>query len=129
VDELFERLDQIGTEVRREVLGAERADRPPTAFGAPFRDYVTRSAWGQVWARPGLDRRTRSAVTLAVLTALRCEGELAMHVAAARRNGLTDDEIAEVLLHTAVYAGAPAGNAAFAIADRVLHPAFEDPAP
>jgi 4-carboxymuconolactone decarboxylase len=116
VDELFD----AGAAVRREVLGPERADRPPTEFGKPFREYVTRTAWGAVWARPGLDRRTRSAVTLAVLTALHCHDELAMHVEAARRNGLTPDEIAEVLLHTTVYAGAPAGNAAFAIADRVL---------
>jgi 4-carboxymuconolactone decarboxylase len=116
VDELFD----AGAAVRREVLGPERADRPPTEFGKPFREYVTRTAWGSVWARPGLDRRTRSAVTLAVLTALHCHDELAMHVEAARRNGLTPDEIAEVLLHTTVYAGAPAGNAAFAIADRVL---------
>ena len=116
MDELFE----TGSEVRREVLGADYADRPPTPFGAPFREYVTRTAWGQVWARPGLDRRTRSAVTLAVLTALRCEGELAMHVEAARRNGLSADEIAEVLLHATVYAGAPAGNAAFAVAQQVL---------
>lgn len=116
MDELFD----TGAAVRREVLGPERADRPPSAFGAPFRDYVTRAAWGQVWARPGLDRRTRSAVTLAVLTALHCHDELAMHVEAARRNGLTPEEIAEVLLHTAVYAGAPAGNAAFSVAERVL---------
>jgi AhpD family alkylhydroperoxidase len=81
---------------------------------------VTRTAWGQVWARPGIDRRMRSAVTLAVLTALHCHEELEMHVEAARRNGLTPDEIAEVLLHTTVYAGAPAGNAAFAVAERVL---------
>jgi 4-carboxymuconolactone decarboxylase len=116
MDELFD----AGAAVRREVLGPERADRPPTEFGRPFREYVTRAAWGQVWARPGLDRRIRSAVTLAVLTALHCHEELEMHVEAARRNGLTPEEIAEVLLHTTVYAGAPAGNAAFAVADRVL---------
>lgn len=115
-DETF----STGSRVRREVLGAERADRPPSAFGAPFRDYVVRSAWGQVWARPGLDRKTRSAITLAVLTALRCTDELAMHVEAAVRNGLTADEIAEILLHTTIYAGAPAGNAAFAVAEEAL---------
>jgi 4-carboxymuconolactone decarboxylase len=117
---MMDDLHETGARVRREILGPERADRPPTPFGAPFRDYVVRSAWGQVWARPGLDRRTRSCVTLAVLTALRCEGELEMHVEAALRNGVTPDEIAEVLLHTAVYAGAPAGNAAFAAAQKVI---------
>ena len=79
-----------------------------------------------MWARDGLDRRTRSAVTLALLTALHCHDELAMHVHAARRNGLTEAEIAEVLLHTAVYAGVPATNAALKIAERALAP---DPAP
>lgn len=121
----MDELTETGTRVRREVLGAERADRPPTEFGRRFRDYVVRTAWGQVWSRGGLDRRTRSAVTLAVLTALRCEDELEMHLVAALRNGLTKDEIGEVLLHAAVYAGAPAGNTAFAIADRVLAEAGE----
>ena len=103
---------EAGAKVRREVLGPEYADKPPTALGAAFREYVTRTAWGSVWARDGLDRRTRSAITLAVLAALRCDDELGMHITAARRNGLTDAEIAEVFLHTAVYAGAPAGNSA-----------------
>jgi 4-carboxymuconolactone decarboxylase len=122
-------LTDAGSAIRRRVLGAERADRPPSAFGTPFREYVVASAWGQVWARPGLDLRTRSAVTLAALTALHCHEELAMHVEAAVRNGLTPDEIAEILLHTTVYAGAPAGNAAFAIAEDVLRSlgAIEDP--
>jgi 4-carboxymuconolactone decarboxylase len=113
MDELFE----TGAAVRREVLGPDYADKPPTELGSAFREYVTRTAWGQVWARDGLDRRTRSAITLAVLTALRCEDELGMHITAARRNGLTDQEIAEVLLHTAVYAGAPAGNSAMRVLD------------
>jgi 4-carboxymuconolactone decarboxylase len=108
-----------GAEVRREVLGPV-AERPPKPFAEPFREWVLNAAWGGVWDRPGLDRRTRSCVTLAVLAALRCDEELAMHVEAALRNGLTRDEIAEVLLHTTVYAGAPAGNAAFATAARVL---------
>lgn len=116
MDELY----AIGADVRRQVLGAEYADRPPTDFAEPFREYIIRSAWGQVWARPGLDRRTRSCVTLAVLAALHCHEELGMHVEAALRNGVTREEIAEVLLHTAIYAGAPAGNAAFAVAQRVL---------
>ncbi|MGI8571285.1 MAG: 4-carboxymuconolactone decarboxylase [Solirubrobacteraceae bacterium] len=108
---------------RREVLGDEHVDRAierTTDFSAPFQDFITRFAWGSVWTRDGLDRRTRSTVTLAVLTALGRENELAMHVRAARRNGLTAAEIGEVLLHTAVYAGFPAANAAFAIAERVL---------
>ena len=114
---------ETGMRVRREVLGDEHVDRAvaaTTPFTAAFQDYITRSAWGDVWSRPGLDRRTRSAVTLAALTALRAEGEIAMHVRAAVRNGLTPDEIAEVLLHTAVYAGVPAANAAFDIARRTL---------
>lgn len=119
-----------GMKVRREVLGDDHVDRAitgTTAFTAPFQDYITRAAWGGVWTRPGLDRRTRSAITLAVLTALRAEGEIAMHVKAAVRNGLTLEEISEVLLHTGVYAGVPAANAAFGIAARVIEGL--DPAP
>jgi 4-carboxymuconolactone decarboxylase len=81
---------------------------------------ITRYAWGDVWGREGLDRRTRSCITLALLTALHCTEELPMHVRAALTNGLTRDEIKEVLLHTAVYAGVPAANTAFAIARRTL---------
>jgi 4-carboxymuconolactone decarboxylase len=112
-----------GERVRREVLGDEHVDRAQagtTGFTAPFQDLITRYAWGDVWARPGLDRRARSMITLAALTSLRAENEIGMHVRAALRNGLTREEIAEVLLHTAVYAGVPAANAAFAIAQRVL---------
>ena len=114
---------EAGMTVRREVLGDAHVDRAlagTTAFTADFQDFITRYAWGDVWSRDGLDRRTRSCVTLAVLTALHCHDELAMHVRAARRNGLTADEIAEVLLHTAVYAGVPAANSAFQIAQRTL---------
>jgi 4-carboxymuconolactone decarboxylase len=116
-------LDPVGEEVRRAVLGDEHVDRATagaTPFTAAFQEYATKHAWGAVWARPELDRRTRSCVTLALLTALRAHEELAIHVKAAIRNGVTADEIREVLLHTAVYAGAPAGNSAFAIAARVL---------
>jgi 4-carboxymuconolactone decarboxylase len=112
-----------GERIRREVLGDDHVDRAKartTPFTQPFQDYITHAAWGDVWGRAGLDRRTRSAITLALLTALHAENELPMHVRAAIRNGLTADEIAEVLLHTAVYAGVPAANAAFAIAQRVL---------
>jgi 4-carboxymuconolactone decarboxylase len=115
-DELFE----TGDRVRREVLGDAHVDRGGPEFAGPFRDYLTRTAWGQVWSRPGLDRRTRSCVTIAVLAALHCEGELALHAAGALRNGVTPAEIQEVLLQTAVYAGAPAANAAFAIVARVV---------
>jgi 4-carboxymuconolactone decarboxylase len=109
--------------VRREVLGDEHVDRAvarTTAFTEPCQDFITRTAWGDVWARPGLDRRTRSVITLTALTAIRAEGEIGMHVRAAIGNGLTPAEIAEVILHTSVYAGVPAANAAFKIAQDVL---------
>jgi|SRR3954469_5078217 4-carboxymuconolactone decarboxylase len=112
-----------GMAVRRAVLGDAHVDRAiagATGFTADFQEFITRYAWGGVWTREGLDRRTRSCVTLAVLTALRAHDELAMHVRAARRNGLTADEIGEVLLHTAVYAGVPAANSAFRIARETL---------
>jgi len=114
---------EAGMKVRREVLGDEHVDRAEAAktpLTEPFQDYITRCAWGGVWTREGLDRRTRSAITLAALTALGREDELALHVRAARRNGLSEEEIAEVLLHTGVYAGVPAANSAFAVAKRVL---------
>jgi 4-carboxymuconolactone decarboxylase len=112
-----------GMTVRRQVLGdahVDRATAAATPFTAPFQELITSYAWGEVWSRPGLDRRTRSCVTLGVLVALRCEEELALHVRAALRNGLTPEEIREVLLQTTVYAGVPAANTAFAIAQRVL---------
>ncbi|MEA2289312.1 MAG: 4-carboxymuconolactone decarboxylase [Solirubrobacteraceae bacterium] len=112
-----------GMKTRREVLGDEHVDRAvanTSEFTAPFQDYITRSAWGDVWSRPGIDRRMRSVVTLTALTALRAEHEIAMHVRAAIGNGLTPDEISEILLHTALYAGLPASNSAFAIAQRTL---------
>jgi 4-carboxymuconolactone decarboxylase len=112
-----------GMAVRREVLGDRQVDRAvaaTTEFTAPFQDFITRYAWADVWARDGLDRRTRSCITLALLTALRADAEIALHVRAAVRNGLTHEEIGEVLLHTAVYAGVPAANTAFAIAQAVF---------
>jgi 4-carboxymuconolactone decarboxylase len=112
-----------GMNTRREVLGDEHVDRATASagtFGRPLQELITKYAWGGVWSRPGLDRRTRSAVTLAALVALRAENELGLHVRAALRNGLTPEEIAEVLLHTAVYAGVPAANSAFAVAQRGL---------
>lgn len=112
-----------GMQVRREVLGDAHVDRSldsATDLTRPFQEFITRYAWGGVWTREGLDRRMRSAITVAALTALGREQELELHLRAARRNGLSDAEIGEVLLHTAVYAGVPAANAAFAIAQRVL---------
>ncbi len=112
-----------GMKVRRDVLGDEYVDRSierTTPLTAPFQELITRYAWGEVWSRPGLDRSVRSAITLALLTALGREHELEVHLHAARRNGLSDEEIGEVLLHTAIYAGAPAANAAFAVAQRTL---------
>src|SRR5579863_4192440 len=112
-----------GMRVRRELLGNAHVDRAladATDFTAPWQEFITRYAWGGVWTRDGLDRRTRSVITLSVLTALGRENEIAMHVRAALRQGLSREEIAEVLIHTAVYAGVPAANAAFAIAQRVF---------
>jgi 4-carboxymuconolactone decarboxylase len=112
-----------GMRVRREVLGDEHVDAAvegTTAFTADFQDLITRYAWGEIWARPGLDRRTRSCITLTALVALNRQEELAMHVRAALRNGLSADEIKEVLLQTAIYCGVPAANAAFAVAQGVL---------
>jgi 3-oxoadipate enol-lactonase/4-carboxymuconolactone decarboxylase len=112
-----------GMKVRRDVLGDEHVDRAverTTPFTADFQDLITRYAWGEIWARPGLDRKTRSCITLAALIALGREEELAMHVRAALRVGLTPDEIKEVLLHSAIYCGVPAANGAFAVAQRVL---------
>jgi len=112
-----------GMKIRREVLGdahVDRAEARKDAFTADFQELITRYAWGDVWARPGLDRRARSIATLAALVSLRAEGEIAMHVRAALSNGLTPEEIKEVILHTAVYAGVPAANSAFAIAQEVI---------
>jgi 4-carboxymuconolactone decarboxylase len=118
-DETYDR----GMKVRREVLGDEHVDRATermTDFTEEFQDLITRYAWGEIWTRPGLDRRTRSCITLTAMIALNREEELAMHVRAAVRNGLTRDEIKEVILHSAVYCGVPAANSAFATAQRVL---------
>ena len=112
-----------GMRVRREVLGDEHVDRAiegTTPFTAEFQDLITRYAWGEIWARPGLDRRTRSAITLTALVASGHWEELAMHVRAALRNGLTEDELKEVLLQSAIYCGVPAANHAFKIAQQVL---------
>jgi 3-oxoadipate enol-lactonase/4-carboxymuconolactone decarboxylase len=115
---------EAGMRVRREVLGDEHVDRAiakTTPFTADFQDFITQVAWGDVWTRPDLDRRTRSCITLAMLTALGREHEIALHVRGAVRNGVSGREIAEVLIHAAVYAGIPAANRAFQIAEAVLN--------
>ena len=117
-----ERTEQ-GLAVRREVLGNEHVDRAiarTTEFTAPFQDLITRYAWGDIWSRPGLSRAERSMITLTALAVLRQDEELAMHVRAALRIGLSVSQIQEILLQVALYAGVPAANRAFAIAADVL---------
>ena len=112
-----------GMKVRREVLGDEHVDAAverTSEFTADFQDLITRYAWGEIWTRPGLDRRTRSAITLTALIALGRFEELRMHLRAALRNGLEEDEIKEVLLQSAIYCGVPAANSAFKVAQDVL---------
>lgn len=121
-----------GIAVRREMLGdahVDRASAAATSFSEPFQRFITEVAWGKVWTRTELDRRTRSCMTLAILATLRAEDELALHVRAAITNGLSPDEIYEVLLHTAVYAGIPAANTAVGIAQRTLAELGHDLAP
>jgi 4-carboxymuconolactone decarboxylase len=115
--------DADGMRVRRAVLGDAHVDRATAAadeFTLDFQQFITHYAWGAIWGRPGIDRHLRSIITISVLTALRAEGELEMHLRAALRNGVTPDELKEVLMHVGVYAGVPAANSAFAIAARVL---------
>ncbi|HYL08183.1 MAG TPA: 4-carboxymuconolactone decarboxylase [Candidatus Udaeobacter sp.] len=112
-----------GMQVRREVLGDEYVDRAEasrTSLTDEFQDLITRYAWGEIWARPGLDRRTRSCITIGLLVVLNRDDELALHIRAALRNGVTADELKEVLLHTAIYCGMPAANSAFRVAASVL---------
>ena len=124
---------ETGMRVRREVLGDEHVDRAlarQTDFDADFQRFITETAWGSVWARPDLDRRTRSLVTIALLAGLGRTEELALHLRASRNTGVDPREIAEVLLHVAAYAGIPAANTAFATAKAVLAAATDDaPAP
>lgn len=112
-----------GMAVRRAVLGDAHVDRSiahSSSFTESFQDYITRTAWGDVWTRPGLDRRTRSIITLTALLSLGHENELRLHIRGALNNGLTRDEIGEIFLHAAVYAGVPAANSAFAVAQEVF---------
>jgi 4-carboxymuconolactone decarboxylase len=118
-DDAYER----GLRIRREVLGDEHVDRAVEQVvdeTRDFQDFITRYAWGEIWARPGLDRRVRSCITLTALVAQGRFDELELHIGAARRNGLTDAEISEVLLQTAVYCGVPAANSAFRVFRRGL---------
>lgn len=117
-----ERYDQ-GMTVRREVLSDAHVDRAvarTTPLTADFQDFITRVAWGDIWSRPGLDRRSRSVAVLTALIALGHEEELAMHLRAAVRNGLTVEEITEVILQAGLYCGVPAANTAFRIAGEVF---------
>ena len=117
-------MNEKGMETRRAVLGDQHVDDAiarTTDFTADFQAFITRYAWGDVWSRPGLDRRTRSVITITALVALGRDHELEMHIRGARRNGVTDEELKEVLLQCAVYCGVPAANGAFAIAQRVLN--------
>jgi 4-carboxymuconolactone decarboxylase len=112
-----------GMEVRREVLGdayVDRAEQGRTPLTDEFQDLITRYGWGEIWTRPGLDRRTRSCITVAMLVALNRNEELALHIRAALRNGVTEDELKEILLQTAIYCGMPAANSAFGVAATVL---------
>ena len=112
-----------GMQVRRAVLGdahVDRANARKTEFTEDFQDFITRYAWGEVWTGDGVDRPTRSMLTLGILAATGCEDEFAMHVRAARRNGLEPERIKEVLMHVAIYAGVPRANTAFGIANTIL---------
>ena len=114
---------EAGMRIRRDVLGDEHVDAAIAGTSedtADFQDLITRYAWGEIWARPGLDRRTRSAITLTALVALNREHELRMHLRAALRNGLSREEIKEVLLQSAIYCGVPAANGAFAVFQEVM---------
>lgn len=118
-DELLDR----GMKVRRKVLGDSYVDQAVakrTAFTADFQDLLTRYAWGEVWTRPGLDQRTRCCITVAMLVALGREEELALHIRAALDNGVTVEELKEVLLQSAIYCGIPAANAAFRVASGIV---------
>jgi 4-carboxymuconolactone decarboxylase len=125
-----ERREQ-GMRVRRAVLGdahVDRASGSATEFTAPFQDWITRNAWGEIWSRPGLTRPERSIAVLTVLAALQHEDELHMHVKAALRNGLTEEQIREVLLQVGLYAGVPVANRAFAVASRAIREYREEEA-
>ncbi|HUY95490.1 MAG TPA: 4-carboxymuconolactone decarboxylase [Terracidiphilus sp.] len=120
---------EVGMNVRRKVLGDAHVDRveaAKAALDADFQDLLTRYAWGEIWSRPGLPRQTRSLLTIALLVALNRDEELRLHLRAAVNNGVTPEEIREVLLHCAIYCGIPAANSAFHAAKEMVTPAPED---
>jgi 4-carboxymuconolactone decarboxylase len=121
---------QSGMLIRRAVLGEEHVDRAQastTEFTRDFQEFITRYAWGEIWSRPGLDRKTRSMLTIAITAALGRWEELRIHVRGARNTGVTREEVREVLMHLAIYAGVPAANTAFAHAAAVYREMDEDP--
>ena len=123
-----DRFDK-GMALRKSVLGAEHVDRAEagkTEFDADYQRYITENAWGTIWTRPGLDKKTRHMLTIAMLAALGKHDELAMHIRATRNTGVTPEELREVLLHVSVYAGVPAANNAFAIAKRIYQELEEE---
>jgi 4-carboxymuconolactone decarboxylase len=114
---------EMGIKIRREVLGDAHVDAAiakRNAFSEAFQDLITRYAWGEIWTRPGLPRQTRSLITVAMLVALNREEELRLHLRAALRNGVTQEEIRETLLQSAIYCGVPAANSAFRIAQDIF---------
>jgi 4-carboxymuconolactone decarboxylase len=120
---MSDHLYDKGMQTRRSVLGndhVDNAEKNKVKFDEDFQRYITNNAWGEVWSRPGLTKRERSLITIALLTALRYEEELAMHIKATKNTGASEDDVKEVLLHTAVYAGVPAANSAFKIAKEIL---------
>lgn len=122
-DRMEENKFEQGMQIRRAVLGDEHVDRAKikmTSFDGDFQRFITETAWGSVWSRPGLDRKTRHLITLAMLAALGKEQELALHIRATRNTGVTQDELKEVFMQVAVYAGVPAANTAFGVAKRVF---------
>ncbi len=121
-----------GLALRRTVLGADYVDRSVarrTEFNTEFQELITRYAWGEVWTRPGLDRRTRSLITMAMLIALNREEEFRLHVKASKGNGVSREELKELLLQSAIYSGVPAANSAFRAAAEVLDELDGKPAP
>jgi 4-carboxymuconolactone decarboxylase len=126
---LSDDLLRKGMALRKSVLGAEhveRAEADKTEFDADYQRYITENAWGTIWTRPGLDKKTRHMLTIAMLAALGKNDELAMHIRATGNTGVTPEELSEVLLHVSVYAGVPAANSAFAIAKRVYQKLEEE---
>jgi 4-carboxymuconolactone decarboxylase len=119
-----QRYDE-GLKIRRAILGEEHvahAQSNESTFNSAFQNLITRYAWGEIWSRPGLDRKTRSLITIGMMVALNRSEELRLHLRAAKNNGVTNDEIREVLLHSAIYCGVPAANSAFHLAEELLDP-------